>query len=159
MFPSKGSKIGTTLLSHSHTVDGLLPAPPKKPLNDESPVNTNQHWFRLVSQWCEMDCVHQYGLFASICSRICFYFPSLVLQGIYHYRTYFLYFFPGVWKPNGLFASVAWVKQTLRLRRHVAADLRLAEAKWRLQPLLEAAALQAPAGGSEFLRVFTGRSG
>ena len=29
------------------TVDGRNPAPPKKPWNDESPVNTNQQWFRM----------------------------------------------------------------------------------------------------------------
>ena len=27
-------------------------------VSDESPVNTSEQWFFLVSKWCEMDCVH-----------------------------------------------------------------------------------------------------
>ena len=35
----------------------------KKPWNDDSPVNTNEQWFPMVSKWCEMDFVHpQYFL-------------------------------------------------------------------------------------------------
>ena len=41
------------LLASCHTVDGRNPAPPKKPWNDDSPVNTNQPWFLIVSIWCE----------------------------------------------------------------------------------------------------------
>ena len=45
-------------LSHSHTVDGRNPAPPKKPWNDDPPANTNKQWFSMISKWCEMDFVH-----------------------------------------------------------------------------------------------------
>ena len=31
------------------TVDGRNPAPPKKPWNDESNVNTNKQWFPMIS--------------------------------------------------------------------------------------------------------------
>ena len=34
------------LTSWVHTVGGHNPAPPKKPWNDESPVNTNKQWFQ-----------------------------------------------------------------------------------------------------------------
>ena len=33
-------------------MNGRNPAPPKKPWNDDSPVNTNKQWFRMVSKWC-----------------------------------------------------------------------------------------------------------
>ena len=35
-------------LDASHTVDGRNPAPPKKPWDDDSSVNTNKHWFPMV---------------------------------------------------------------------------------------------------------------
>ena len=40
------------------TVDGRNPAPPEKPRNHDSLVNTNRQWFPIVSKWCEMDFVH-----------------------------------------------------------------------------------------------------
>ena len=40
-----------------HIVDGRNPAPPKKPWNDDSLVNTNQQWFPMVSKWSDMDFV------------------------------------------------------------------------------------------------------
>ena len=42
--------------SPTPTVDGRNPAPPESPKNhwnDDSPVITNQHWFPMVSNWCE----------------------------------------------------------------------------------------------------------
>ena len=41
-----------------HTVDGRNPAPPKKPWNDDSPVNTNTQWFPMVSKWCRISSIH-----------------------------------------------------------------------------------------------------
>ena len=41
-----------------HTVDGRNPAPPKKPWNDDSPVNTHKHWFFVVSKWCRISSIH-----------------------------------------------------------------------------------------------------
>ena len=35
--------------------DGRNPAPPRKPCNTGSPVNTSKQWFPMVSTWCEMD--------------------------------------------------------------------------------------------------------
>ena len=40
------------------TVDGRNPAPLKKPQNDESPVNTNEQWFPMVSKWCRISSIH-----------------------------------------------------------------------------------------------------
>ena len=40
------------------TVDGRNPAPPKKPWNDDSPVNTNKQWFPMVSKWCRVFSIH-----------------------------------------------------------------------------------------------------
>ena len=75
-FHSPRGHFGYIFLSHSHTVDGRNPAPPKKPWNHDSPVHTNKQWlpmfFRgcdfwiwsihqqtVVShRWCEMDFVH-----------------------------------------------------------------------------------------------------
>ena len=37
-----------------YTVDGQNPAPPKKPWNDDSPVNTIKAWFAMVSHWCSI---------------------------------------------------------------------------------------------------------
>ena len=39
-------------------MDAIHFAPPKKPWNDDSPVNTNKQWFSMVAKWCEMDFVH-----------------------------------------------------------------------------------------------------
>ena len=39
-------------------MDGQDPAPPKKPWNDDSAVNTNTCWFPMVLKWCEMDFGH-----------------------------------------------------------------------------------------------------
>ena len=33
----------------SHIVDGQNPAPPKNPWNEDSPVNTNEQWFPMLS--------------------------------------------------------------------------------------------------------------
>ena len=42
-----------------NTVDGRNPAPPKKPRNDDSLVNTNKQWLSMVSKWCErIPCIH-----------------------------------------------------------------------------------------------------
>ena len=43
---------------HIHTVDGRNPAPPGKPWDAASPVNTNKQWFRMVSNCREMGHVH-----------------------------------------------------------------------------------------------------
>ena len=40
------------------TVDGQDPAPPKKPWNDDSPVNTNKLSFVMVSKWCRISSIH-----------------------------------------------------------------------------------------------------
>ena len=44
-----------------HTVDGRNPAPPKKPRNDDSPVNTNKQWLPMVSKWCRISSIHSTG--------------------------------------------------------------------------------------------------
>ena len=41
-----------------HTVDGRNPAPPKKPWNRDSPVNTNKQLFPMVSIWCRISSIH-----------------------------------------------------------------------------------------------------
>ena len=33
-------------------------APPKKPWNDDSPVNTNKQWCTMVSKWCGISSIH-----------------------------------------------------------------------------------------------------
>ena len=54
---------GSNLARETHTVDGRNPAPPKKPWNDDSHVNTNKPWFQpWFQKWCDMDFVRpQYG--------------------------------------------------------------------------------------------------
>ena len=37
--------------SEATAVDGRTFAPPEKPWNDGSPVNTNKHWLPMVSKW------------------------------------------------------------------------------------------------------------
>ena len=39
-------------------MDGRNPAPPKKPWNDDSPVNANEQWFATVSKWCRISSIH-----------------------------------------------------------------------------------------------------
>ena len=39
-------------------MEGRNPAPPKKPWNDDSPVNTNNQWFPMVSKWCRISSIH-----------------------------------------------------------------------------------------------------
>ena len=41
-----------------HTVDGRIPAPPKKAWNDDPPVKSNRQWLPIVAKCCEMDFVH-----------------------------------------------------------------------------------------------------
>ena len=41
-----------------NTVDGRNFAPPKKPWNDDSPVNTNKQWLPMVSKWCRISSIH-----------------------------------------------------------------------------------------------------
>ena len=43
---------------HFHTVDGRNPAPPKKPGNDYSLVNTNKQWLPMASIWCRSLSIH-----------------------------------------------------------------------------------------------------
>ena len=43
-------------------VDGRNPTP-KKPRNDDSPVNANKQWLPMVSKWCEMDFATIHSLF------------------------------------------------------------------------------------------------
>ena len=33
-------------------------APPKKPWNDDSRVNTNAQWFSMVAKWCRISSIH-----------------------------------------------------------------------------------------------------
>ena len=33
-------------------------AAPKKPWHDDSPVNTNEKWFPMVSKWCRIVSIH-----------------------------------------------------------------------------------------------------
>ena len=40
------------------TVDGRNPAPPKKPCDDDPPVNTNKQWFPILSKWCRISSIH-----------------------------------------------------------------------------------------------------
>ena len=40
------------------TVDGRNPAPPKKPWNGDSPVNANEQWIPMASNWCRMLSIH-----------------------------------------------------------------------------------------------------
>ena len=35
-----------------------ISAPPKKPENEDSPINTNQQWFPMVSKWCRILSIH-----------------------------------------------------------------------------------------------------
>ena len=39
-------------------MDEIHSAPPKKPWNDDSPVNTNRQWFPMVSNWCRISSTH-----------------------------------------------------------------------------------------------------
>ena len=39
-------------------MDEIHFAPPKKPWNDDSPVNTNKQWFPMVSKWCRILSMH-----------------------------------------------------------------------------------------------------
>ena len=39
-------------------MDEVCFAPPKKPWNGDSPVNTNQQQFRMVSKWCRISSIH-----------------------------------------------------------------------------------------------------
>ena len=41
-----------------YTVDGRNPPPPKKSWNDDSPVSTNQQWFRFVSNAIWVSSIH-----------------------------------------------------------------------------------------------------
>ena len=45
-------------LTSDPTVDGQNPAPPKKPWNNDSPVNTNKQRFPMVSKWCRISSNH-----------------------------------------------------------------------------------------------------
>ena len=55
-----------------NTVDGRNPAPPKKPWNDDSPVNTNNQWFPMVAKWSRISSTHSSGSFIPLpCSEIC----------------------------------------------------------------------------------------
>ena len=51
------------------TVDGRNLAPPNKPWNDDSPVNTNNKSFPMVSKWCRILSIHSMGVvsFARAC--------------------------------------------------------------------------------------------
>ena len=40
------------------TLDGRNPAPPNKPWGDASPVNTNKHWFAMISKCCRISSTH-----------------------------------------------------------------------------------------------------
>ena len=53
-------KLGYVVVFRENTVDGRNPAPPKKPWNDNSPVNTNKQWVSLVSAWCRISSIPQY---------------------------------------------------------------------------------------------------
>ena len=52
------------------TVDGRNPAPPKKPRNDDPPVNANKHWFPMGSIWCRIPSIHSTTLPEHIQLRI-----------------------------------------------------------------------------------------
>ena len=41
-----------------HTVDGRIPAPPRRPWNDNSPVFTSNYWFPIVSKRCRITSIH-----------------------------------------------------------------------------------------------------
>ena len=47
--PKKRRAKGQAMVT-GHTVDGPNPAPPKKPCNYDSPVNTNKQWYPMVSK-------------------------------------------------------------------------------------------------------------
>ena len=49
-------------MSGVHTVDGRNPTPPKKPWNDDSPVNTNKQWLPMVSKWCRISSIHSMAM-------------------------------------------------------------------------------------------------
>ena len=59
-----------------HTVDGRNPAPPKKPWNDDSLVNTNQQWFPMVSKWCRISSIHRTFSLVVLDSSTCLTCPS-----------------------------------------------------------------------------------
>ena len=39
-------------------MDKIHFAPPKKPRNDDSPGNTNEHWPSMISKWCRIVSIH-----------------------------------------------------------------------------------------------------
>ena len=55
------------------TVDGPKPAPPKKPWNGYSFVNTNKQWFPMVLTWCRILSIHSMskpGIWAFECLNL-----------------------------------------------------------------------------------------
>ena len=70
-FPSKANQNKRTLKrTHISTVDGQKPA---KPWNDDSPANTNNQWFAIVSKWRRISSIH------SICQTLLFQQPSFLV--------------------------------------------------------------------------------
>ena len=55
---SSTSSAATRQWPHIHTMHGRNPAPPKKPWNDDSPVNASKPWFPMVSKWCRILSIH-----------------------------------------------------------------------------------------------------
>ena len=39
-------------------MDAIHVAPPKKPWNDDSPVNTSKQWCDMASEWCRIVSIH-----------------------------------------------------------------------------------------------------
>ena len=62
--------------SQTHTVDGQKPAPPIKPVNEASPVNTNKQWFFMVSRRCRIFPIHSMVLPKRSRNSVCDNFPA-----------------------------------------------------------------------------------
>ena len=60
--PQQSALERSTKHGFSNTVDGQNPAPPKKPWNDDSSVNTHKQWFLMVSKWCRISSIHSMGM-------------------------------------------------------------------------------------------------
>ena len=62
------------------TVDGQNPAPPKKPRENDCPVNTNKQWFPVVSKWCRISSTH--SITERIPSDTCGAEPSMPCRAV-----------------------------------------------------------------------------
>ena len=69
-FGPQGRGFSVRVMLEGHTVDGRNPAPPEKPWNDDSPVNTNKQWLPMVSKWCRILSIHSREPKEKLCPRL-----------------------------------------------------------------------------------------